>query len=61
MENWQYEYAIELLKKGRKAIEEERKMLIENIKLLDKRTQNGKMAAIFNDAHLYVVEKLLEI
>lgn len=58
---WQYEYAVELLRKGRASIEEERKKLIENIKLADKRTYNGKMAVAFDQARLYVVEKCLEI
>lgn len=61
MENWQYEYAIELLQKGRAAIEKEKQKLEENIKCYDKRTYNGRMFAIFDRAHLLVVEKLLQI
>lgn len=61
MENWQYQYAIELLKKGRQAIEQEKKQIENGISLQDKRTRNGKMLCIFERAKLYVVNKLLEI
>ena len=61
MTNWQYEYAIELLKKGRQAIEQEKKKLEQNIKRVDKRTYNGRLFASFDRAYLLVVNKLLEI
>lgn len=61
MTNWQYDYAIELLLKGRKAIEKEYTTIKTTIKATDKRTRNGKMLCIFERAKLFVVEKLLEI
>lgn len=61
MSNWQYEYAIELLQKGRQAIEKEYNKIQQDIKTTDKRTRNGKMHCIFERAKLFVVQKLLEI
>ena len=61
MSNWQYEYAIELLQKGRQAIEKEHETIQKSIKTTDKRTRNGKMHCIFERAKLFVVQKLLEI
>lgn len=61
MENWQYEYAIELLQQGRQAIEQEKQKIELSIKRADKRTYNGKMHCIFERAKLYVVNALLQI
>ena len=61
MENWQYEYAVELLQKGRKAIEEEKIKIETGIKRTDKRTYNGRMHCIFERAKLFVVNALLQI
>ena len=61
MGNWQYDYAIRLLKQGRPAIEKEKSNIEESIRKTDKRTYNGKMHCIFERAKLDVVEKLLRI
>lgn len=61
MTNWQYSYAIELLGKGRQAIEQEYNNIQLSIKRTDKRTRNGRMHCIFERAKLFVVQKLLEI
>ena len=60
MDNWQYEYAIGLLQKGRQAIEREKQLIEADIKSTDKRTYNGKMHCIFERAKLYVVNALLQ-
>lgn len=61
MNGWQYQYAIELLQKGRKAIEQEKQTIENSIKQADKRTYNGRMHCIFERAKLFVVDALLQI
>lgn len=61
MNNWQYQYAIELLQKGREAIEQEKQTIENSIKSADKRTYNGRMHCIFERAKLFVVDALLQI
>lgn len=61
MKNWQYDYAIDLLRQGREAIEEEKRQIEYTIKKQDKRTRNGRIVCIFERAKLYVIDALLQI